>query len=218
MIIKTQLQIRVLSSLNITGSIGLLIWWLLFPVFLPIKDASVNFQNLILDPNWTVLNLVGLVSCLFLCLGLPGFYIAHYKHFKTMGFIGLLLACSGLILFTAIQYYETLIWPAAVKVNPELLYNKGVLVAGNSNVVLGLLGSGIILGVGYVLFGCVAIRTKMYPLAPLLCLMSGAVVFGNGVLFLVRTAGLILFVTGTIWLSILIVKQLTNQKHKITQL
>jgi hypothetical protein len=218
MIIKTQLQIRILLSLNIAGSFGLLIWWFLFPVVLPIRDASENFQNLILDPNWTVLNLVSLVSCLFLCLGLPGIFMAHYKHFKMLGFVGLLLACSGLILFTAIQYYETIIWPAAAKVNPELLHTKGVLVSGNSTVVLGLLGSGIVLGAGYVLFGWAAIGSKMYPLAPLLCLMSGALLFGNGMLFPVRTAGLILFVTGTIWLSILIVKQLANQTHKITQL
>jgi hypothetical protein len=213
MIINTQLQIRILLSLNIAGSVGLLIWWVLFPVVLPIRDASENFQNLILDPNWTVLNLAGLVSCIFLCLGLPGIFIAHYKHFKMSGFVGILLACSGLILFTAIQYYETLIWPAAARVNPELLHTRGALVSGNSTVILGLLASGIILGAGYVLFGLTAIRTKMYSLTPLLCLMSGAVAFGNGVLFPVRTAGLILFVTGTIWLSIVTGKQLANQTH-----
>jgi hypothetical protein len=208
-----QNQIRILLILNIAGSAGLLIWWFLFPVVLPIRDASENFQNLILDPNWTVINLAGLVSCLFLCLGLPGIFMLHYKHFEISGFVGLLLSCSGLILFTAIQYYETLIWPAAAQINPGLLETKGALVSGDSNVVLGLLISGIILGVGYILFGGAAIRTKMYPLAPLLCLMSGAVVFGNGVLFPLRTAGLILFVIGTVWLSILIRKQLANQTN-----
>jgi hypothetical protein len=110
------------------------------------------------------------------------------------GFPGLLLASTGLILFTAIKYYETFIWPAAGQINPELLEKKGAFVSGNSNVVWGLLISGIILGAGYLLFGWSAIRTKMYPLTPLLFLMSGSVVFGNSMLFPVRTGGLILFV------------------------
>jgi len=198
---KTQKQIRILLSLNIAGSVGLLIWWILFPVLLPVANASQNFQDLILDSNWTTINLLGLLSCILLCLGLPGFFLAQYKHFRMYGFWGLLLACTGLILFTAIQYYETLIWPAAAKINPELLHANGALVSGNSAVVTGLLISGIILGAGYVLFGIAALKTGKFLKPAIWLQMAGIVLFGNGIIFTVRTIGLILFITGTIWLS-----------------
>lgn len=198
---RTNKQISILLSLNIAGSVGLLIWWCLFPVVLPIGDANDNFQNLILDANWTALNLTGLVSCLLLCLGLPGIFIAHYKRFKILGFAGLLLASAGLVLFTAIQYYETLIWPAAAEVNPEMLQAKGVLVSGHTLVTGGLLVSGFILGIGYILLGADSLRTKRYPSVPIWFLMIGAVVFGNGILFPVRTIGLLFFSSGIIWIS-----------------
>ena len=199
---KTNKQIGILLSLNIAGSVGLLIWWCLFPVVLPIGESSENFQNLILDANWTALNLIGLVSCLLLCLGLPGIFLAHYKHFKMSGFIGLLLACTGLVLFTSIQYYETFIWPAAAEVHPEMVQAQGVLVSGHTLVVGGLLVSGIILGAGYILFGIASLCSKMYPAIPIWFLMLGAVLFGNGILFPVRTMGLLFFSTGIIWISV----------------
>ena len=199
---KTNKQIGILLSLNIAGSVGLLIWWCLFPVVLPIGESSENFQNLILDANWTALNLIGLVSCLLLCLGLPGIFLAHYKHFKMSGFIGLLLACTGLVLFTSIQYYETFIWPAAAEVHPEMVQAQGVLVSGHTLVVGGLLVSGIILGAGYILFGIASLCSKMYPAIPIWFLMLGAVLFGNGILFPVRTIGLLFFSTGIIWISV----------------
>lgn len=49
---KAQKQIKILMNLNMTGSTGLLIWWFLFPLVLPMSEASDNFQNLILNNNW----------------------------------------------------------------------------------------------------------------------------------------------------------------------
>jgi hypothetical protein len=185
----------------------------MFPVLLPITHALQNFQALVLDSHWTAVNLLGLLSCLSLCLGLPGIFLAQHTYFKMYGFMGLLLACTGLILFTAIQYYETLLWPAAAQINPELIRSKGALVSGNSAVAAGLLISGIVLGSGYVLFGIAALKTKKYAKAAIWLLMVGVVVFGNGIVFPVRTIGLILFTSGTIWVSIHIRKTLPEYTH-----
>ena len=171
------------------------------PVFLPIADSSENFKNLVLDDQWILINIIGLVATLMVTLGFPGFYLKHPEKFNTMGFIGLITATAGLILFTGIQYYETLLWPAAARVNPELLQVKGALVSGDPGVVAGLISAGALLGIGYIMFGLSAIQTKAFPRLPVWLIIIGAPVFGNGIAFPVRTVGLILFCFGTIWLA-----------------
>jgi len=194
--------IKIEASLCIIGAIGLLIWWFSMPVFLPIADASDNFQNLILNNNWIPINTLGLISTLLVTLGFPGFYLKNHEKFNQVGFWGLIISMIGLILFTSIQYYETLIWPAAAKINPELLQIKGALVSGDLGVVAGLISSGALLGIGYILFCISALQTKSYPKIPLWLLIIGAPVFGNGIAFPIRTIGLLLFCIGTIWLAV----------------
>ncbi len=194
-IIKTE------GLLSIIGAVGLFVWWIFMPVFLPIADSSENFKNLILDNNWVQINLIGLISTIFLTLGFAGFYIKYYEKFNKLGFIGLIITLVGLVLFTSIQYYETLLWPAAAKVNPELLQVKGALVNGDLKVAAGLITSGAFLGIGYILFGISALQMKEYPKIPVWFLIIGAPIFGNGIAFPIRTLGLLLFCIGTIWLA-----------------
>jgi len=194
--------IRIEATMSSIGAVGLLMWWFSMPIFLPIADATEHFQNLILDSNWVFVNVIGLCSVLLLTLGFPGFYMKNYEKFNKLGFYGLIIASIGLILFTSIQYYETLLWPAAAKINPELLQINGAIVSGDLGVVVGLISSGAFLGIGYILFGISALQINSYPKIPLWFLIIGAPVFGNGIAFPIRTIGLLLFCIGTIWLSI----------------
>jgi hypothetical protein len=205
--IKPRTIIKLEGLLSLAGSVGLLAWWFAMPLFLPLADAGDNFRNLVLDPQWTVLNLIGLIAVIFLALGFPGFYLKQYDKHRSLGLIGLLLACTGLILYAGIQYYETLLWPAAARVNPELVDTGGALLSGDPGIVAGLIASGLFLGAGYILFGISALRSKVYPRLPLWFIMIGAPLFGMGVLFPVRTLGLIGFCAGTIWLAIYIRKE-----------
>lgn len=198
---KTVSIIKIGRSLNILGAIGLIIWWFLMPVLLPITDAAENFKNLILNANWLPLNILGLVSVLLLTLGFPVFYLASYDKFNKLGFYSLLIAVAGLILFTCIQYYETIIWPAAAQINPELVQMKGALVSGDNAVKIGLLIAGIFLGLGYILFGVSALRIKEFSKTPVWFLIIGTPLFGNGIVFSIRTIGIVLFCLGTILLA-----------------
>jgi len=194
-------MIKIESLLSIIGGAGLLIWWFLMPVVLPVSEASENFQYLVLDNNWVPVNMIGLMSTMLLTLGFPGFYLKYHDKFNNIGFAGLLIASAGLVLFTGIQYYETLLWPAAAQVNPELLQVHGALVSGNAGVVAGLVTSGVLLGIGYFIFGIAALQMKACPKIPVWFLIIGAPLFGNGIVFPVRTIGLLLFCVGTIWLA-----------------
>jgi hypothetical protein len=204
---ETNKIIKIEGVLSIVGAVGLLIWWFLMPIFLPIADSENNFKLLILDNNWIAINIVGLISALQLTLGFPGFYLKKQEKFNQIGFYGLIIAMIGLILFTSIQYYETLLWPAAAKINPELLQVKGALVSGDLGVVIGLIISGAFLGIGYIVFCISALKTKSFPKIPLWFMILGAPIFGIGIAFPIRTIGLILLCIGTIWLSRSIRKQ-----------
>lgn len=198
---KTISIIRIGRLLNILGAIGLIVWWFSMPALLPIKDANENFKNLILNANWIPLNTLGLVSIFLLTLGFPVFYLTSYDKFNKLGFYSLLIVVTGLILFTCIQYYETIIWPAAAQINPKLVQLEGALVSGDNAVKIGLLISGIFLGLGYILFGVSALKTKEFSKTPIWFLIIGAPLFGNGIIFSIRTLGIVLFCLGTILLA-----------------
>jgi hypothetical protein len=178
------------------------------PIFLPVTDAAEHFQEMVLDPAWIPVNLVGLISVILITLGFPSFWLKYHEKLKGPGTAGLVISSAGLVLFTAIQYYETLIWPAAAGVAPDLVGADGELVSGNPAVVAGLLASGILLGTGYILFGVSLLKARVFPKLPVWFLLIGAPVFGNAILFPLRTIGLVLFCTGTIWLSLKIRKPL----------
>ena len=146
------------ALLSLTGAIGLLLWWFSMPIFLPVTDAAEHFQEMVLDPAWIPVNLVGLISVILITLGFPSFWLKYHEKLKGPGTAGLVISSAGLVLFTAIQYYETLIWPAAAGVAPDLVRADGELVSGNA------------------------------------------------ILFPLRTIGLVLFCTETIWLSLKIRK------------
>lgn len=95
MTIKEIIKLEGLFSL--IGGVGLLIWWFLMPLLMPVTDAADNFHNLVLDSQWVVVNLIGLVSVLLLALGFPGFYLSKFDKFNKLGLIGLIIACAGTI-------------------------------------------------------------------------------------------------------------------------
>jgi hypothetical protein len=66
-----------------------------------------------------------------------------------------------------------------------------------------LIGSGIVLGVGYILIGIALIKSKVLPISAILMLTLGALIFGNGIVLPVRTLGLLGLSTAMVWIGIL---------------
>lgn len=185
---------------NIFGAILLLLWWFSMPVFLPVFEASEDFSRLVLDKDWMWVNLVGLLAVLMLIFGFV-YYLYGFEKFSRLGFVGIILSLLGLMLYACIQYYETIIWPAAGVLYPDLVTVEGALVSGDLGVMAGLLVSGAVLSLGYILFGISALKVKTFPKIPVWMLIVGAPLFGIGLAFMLRTIGAILFAVGTIWLT-----------------
>lgn len=101
---KTKKILKLEGLLSLTGSIALFTWWFAMPLFLPVADAGDNFQNLILDPQWTAVNLIGItalrnrifhrVPLWFLIVGAPLFGMGILYPLRTLG---LVLFCAGTI-------------------------------------------------------------------------------------------------------------------------
>jgi hypothetical protein len=191
--------LKIAGFVSIIGGITLLVWWILMPVFLPVSEAAENFKNMILNPAWLPVNLIGLIATLAITLGFPGFYFARFESYGKWGFIGSVMAILGLILYSCIQYYETLIWPAAAIHYPDLVQVGGALVSGNAGVSAGLIISGVILSFGYVLWGIKSLMNHALPKIPAWMFIIGTPLFAVGIVFPVRTVGIILFATATIW-------------------
>jgi hypothetical protein len=209
---KTNTILKLEGLLSLPGSIALFTWWFAMSLFLHVADAEDNFQNMILDPQWTAVNLMGLIALILLVLGFPGFYLKNSESQTSLGFFSLLLTCTGLILYDCIHYYETLLWPAAARIHPELVDTGGVLLSGDKGLVAGLVVSGLLLGTGYILFGITTLKNRIFQRVPLWFLIVGAPLFGMGILYPLRTLGLLLFFAGTIWLSLGLRKNRAGQK------
>ncbi|MEQ8352438.1 MAG: hypothetical protein RH862_13190 [Leptospiraceae bacterium] len=186
---------RALSTLLILSAILLLIWWMATGgIFLSLNG---DFPGSVLHPAWIPVNALGLLGCILLCLGLPilGF---HSEGSGPVPFsTGVLISQAGVILFTAIQYYETFLWPVAADFDPSLIALEGALVFGDLRVSVPLVASGLVLATGFLILMIELIRSGETKLWPVL-LFLGALLFGSGLIVPVRTIGLLIFTAALI--------------------
>ncbi len=111
--------------------------------------------------------------------------------------LGILLSQAGLILYTAIQYYETFLWPVAAKTNPALVEIQGPFVFGHWMVAAPLIISGLVLSLGFLFLLFQKLRTERSRMWPWL-LFLGVTLFGIGMVIPVRTLGLFLMTAALI--------------------
>jgi len=197
---------RFLGICCAAGGAGLLLWWSSMGAFLPIAESANNWDAMVTHPNWVPVNLLGLAAVIALALGLPGIFIRGARGRGVLGFTGLILAEIGAMLFAAIQYYETFIWPVAGRLHPDLVQIKGPLVFGDTLVIAPLIASGAFLGLGCILLGIALIRSRVFPRFACWMLLFGAPIFANGVLFPIRSLGLLPFAAATIWMGVLLAR------------
>ena len=195
--------LKILATANVTVGILLPLWWICMGFGLPVKEAAADFDMLITHANWVPVNLIGMAACLVWLLSLPSLLLFAYERSGILAFPGTVCAGIGAALFTAIQYYETFIWPVVARTNPELLKIDGALVFGSRLVLAPLLFSGVILGIGYLLLGIDLIQKRRLPRPVVLMLTIGGIVFGNGIVVPVRTLGMLSFAAAMVWIGVI---------------
>ena len=126
------------------------------------------------------------------------------KSSTNIGLIGYILTIIALIWYSGIQYYETVIWPQIV--NNSDIWAKIGFSAEDQLTFSMLLMSGLVLVLGICLFTYESYRTEIFKPLELSLFALGWIIFGIGMIPLIRTIGLLLLVIGISIISFKLIK------------
>lgn len=136
---------------------------------LPLSESSKSTPAML----YNILKLSGFVMLL---LGLVGLYVRQSAAGGMLGLIGLLVAFVGTVLVAGDWWFETFVVAWLAEVAPQALEvpPSGTLLTG------GITGFAVFAS-GWVLFGIVSFRTRIFPrLASIVLIFGGALGFQAG--------------------------------------
>ena len=198
---------RTFAATQIATALLLVTWWMLMGFALPVQAAQNNFARMIAHANWVPVNIIGMLACVAWLFSLPIHVVNQDRAVSLLRFVALLISGAGVVWFGCIQYYETFLWPVVVAINPELVQLKGPLVFGDRLVLVPLLLSGLTVAAGYLVLMADQIRSRSPHTGSIVLLGTGALVFANGIVFPVRTVGILVFATAMVWHGVLILRK-----------
>lgn len=198
--------LRISGFSNILGALLLLVGWCSIGIFLWQELSSQDFTGLVLHPAWIPVNIAILISTFFILFGLVGIYLKQAEETGTWGLIGFILCFVGLVWYASIQYYETLLWPVIAAHAPTLFPAVGFSPT-NKFLSGAFLLSGVFWGLGYIVFGITTTRSGLFPKWASIVFAIGAVVFGLGMVPVIRTLGILLFAIGMMRLGIVLSRE-----------
>lgn len=198
--------IRWSGLVNILTGISLGIWWgISFVFYLLLMIATgpaFEFIDLVLIPGWVPVNIIGLIGSILLPLGLTGLYARQIEESGILGLIGFFLSVTSAMLFMAVQYYETFLWPVVALTAPTIF--DFVMVQDLGIFLMLLIMAGMLM-VGFIILGVVTIRNGVIPRSrwgAVLLIISGPLFAMGGVLGpLVRTVSIAVFSVCILWLG-----------------
>jgi hypothetical protein len=181
--------------LNIVISVLFLLWWGLMALIV-VSSGTLNLSNLELVRlnGYQIQSIIGLVACLLAPIGIMGLYIPHAEKVGNLGLMGFLLSCMGIILYGCMQFDETFTWPILAVKAPALLETGGLM--SNTAFMFIFILMGLILAIGFILFGIAYWRARVFPRWAVIFFTAGATLFGIGMAIPIRTLGLVLWVIG----------------------
>ncbi|WP_455382289.1 hypothetical protein [Salinispira pacifica] len=192
--------LRVMHVVLGLSGLLLIIWWLLLGLTLLPGGSGRSFAAMVLTPGWVPINVIGLVATLLLAIGLSGFLARQAERPGTLGFLGAIVSIAGVVLFGALQFDETFVWPLLAVHAPQLMEPGGPMFTNGPFLSVYLI-MGVLFAGGFVLLAVHLIRLKSHPLVLELLLLVGAVLFAGGTLVpvFVRTVGVLLLGASLMW-------------------
>jgi hypothetical protein len=199
---------RLSGSLNIIISVLFLFWWGMMGAII-ISSGNFNISTLALVrlPGYQLQSVVGLLACILAPIGIIGLYLPHAEKVGKLGLAGSLLGSLGVILYGCMQFDETFTWPVLAVKAPVLLGAGGLM--SDPAFLFIYFFMGIVLALGFILFGIAFWRARVFPRWSVLFFSAGALLFGIGMAVMIRTIGLALWVVGWGWMGYLLQREKT---------
>lgn len=207
-----KLFLRSTAYFNIASGILMLAFWYLYAILLPYGKLSNTLSILVLDRNWTFVNILGVLGSLLGIVGLIGLFISLDQETTNMAAIGFIIAIIGGTLMFVALVRDTLMWPILVDHDPSLLDFSGPIYTSKTFLPF-FIFSGVLYTVGNILFGLALGNSSLYPLWAGHFLAWGTLLFGLGAAFgplqvYIRSVGLTALSISTIWLGYLMLKNI----------
>lgn len=192
---------------NIASGVLLFLYWYLYAILMPYSQLDKTLSLLVLNKNWTFVNLLGSLGALLGTVGLVGLYFSLQDQISKTATWGFVIALIGTILMFITLVRDTLIWPILAQHDPSLLDFSGPIYASKTFLPF-FIFSGVVYTIGYVIFGLSIAQSGLYPVWAGHLFAWGALMFGLGAAFgnlqvYIRSVGITGLSAGLIWLGYL---------------
>ncbi len=199
---------RITGVANIISAICLLLFWFLYAFLLPIDEVATNYHLLILDPDWLLVNGLGVIGFVLVLVGILGIFFKQFNDLTELGMFAFLITIVGQVLYNAGIYYETFIWPILAVSDPNLVTLSTGPIYSNPIFFMMQILSGSIFSIGFLIFGYSTYKTNTFSKWAILLLVIGVFLFIPGFFpYIVRTVGIVVYAVGLIWVGYMLFKQ-----------
>lgn len=202
-----KLFVQLSGYFNIASGILLFLFWYLYAILMPYSQLDTTLSLLVLNKNWTLVNMLGSLGALLGTVGLVGIFIHMQDQLSKMATWGFVIALIGTILMFISLVRDTLVWPILARHDPSLLDFTGPIYSSKTFMPF-FIFSGVVYSIGYVLFGLAIANSGLYPVWAGHLFAWGALLFGLGAAFgnlqaYIRSVGITGLSAGLIWLGYL---------------
>lgn len=192
----------------IIAAVLMLSFWILFAVFLPMKEEYVNW---VLDDDWTWINIIGFIGSAFGIFALQAIF-STIKGKNTVDRILFGTGVIGIVILTSLLFFETFILKGIALQNPELIDLNGSFYQYPIFKLANLLG-GILLSISFFGLGVRMIILSTFKKWKLILLMIACPLFGIVIMpGNLRLLGVLLYAVSLIAIGIEMIKDTNTNK------
>ena len=197
------------GSSKILCAILLSLSWFSIGIFMWNEISTGNYLAMVQNPAWLPVNVIYLLATLLLIPGIIAIYLQGLEDKGIPGQFALWITLLAIIWYSCIQFYETLFWPVIASESP-LLFKEVGFNPSNTIIYTQLILSAVAWGAGFILLGIVTSKTSFISKRMVFIFTLGALLFGVGMMFPIRTVGVLLFSYGLIKYGIALRRNVTS--------
>lgn len=199
---KKKFILDVFSISLVISGILLITWWILLGISQVFSNSGDSLSQLVQSSTWIPINIIGLIAALFLVIGLMRILFEEESSLGLLGLLGVILSIFGVVLFTAVQFEETFVWPLLARYSDNLLEINGPMFTNLSWLSIYII-MGVLFALGFIIIAIHSLRRNIFPKTPSILMIIGAPIFGSGIYLpiMIRTIGLIFLSISFIWIG-----------------